>query len=107
MKTKSEQINKQVTVITKKLMSDHGFIDLAVIRNLFRPALSEKTAKDRILKIRDSEVDLYLFEHKILGYKLIKRVDKKQESENIGQFRVGGGNFKNELLGIAWNTPRF
>ena len=25
----------------------------------------------------------------------------------ISRPRVGGGNFKNELLGIAWNTPRF
>jgi hypothetical protein len=73
MKTNSDQINKQVLVIKNKLKTKNDFLDLATICRLFRPALSEKAAKDRLLKIKDSESEFYLLEDLKLGYKLIDR----------------------------------
>jgi hypothetical protein len=73
MKTNSEQIDKQLEAIKKRLIKSDDFVDLSSIRRLFRPNLSEKVAKDRLLKLRDSESEFYLLENGKLGYKLINR----------------------------------
>lgn len=73
MKTTSERIDKQLAVMKKNLIESNDFIDLASIRRLFRPALSEKVAKDRLVKLRDSDDEFYLIEDSKLHYKLINR----------------------------------
>lgn len=73
MKTNSKQIDKELDAIKKRLIKSDDFVDLLSIRRLFKPNLSEKVAKDRLIKLRDLESEFYLLENGILGYKLINR----------------------------------